>query len=165
MYVRSGQVIVSVADYSNVQFIAYGLSDLVRYGDIIEANLADEKYTFPMRVSSTVAVTGQGNAPGYVVMPTDPEGLWAVLEESGVTRSPMRMTGLNFRAGVTVHEIIGAVIVPRNAVINESPRQCVYVFENGNLIKRYVITGITSGSEIQIVSGLVPGEWIAVGSR
>jgi len=55
-----------------------------------------------------------------------------------------------------------AVIVPRAAVLVEDGQHVVYLADGDRAIRRLVETGIDSGTEIEIVSGLAPGEPLIV---
>lgn len=55
-----------------------------------------------------------------------------------------------------------ALVLPLYAVITENSDQYVFTEETGNARKRPVTTGIMSGWQIQILSGLTPGDRVIV---
>ncbi len=53
-----------------------------------------------------------------------------------------------------------SLVIPRSAVITTGERAVVFVAEHGMLMPRDVVTGLLSGNEIQILSGLAAGETV-----
>ncbi|MCC0055642.1 MAG: efflux RND transporter periplasmic adaptor subunit [Rhodobiaceae bacterium] len=55
-----------------------------------------------------------------------------------------------------------AVIVPDEAIIAEGAETFVYVVRDGKAFRRVVVTGQRSGTDVEIVSGLEPGETVVL---
>jgi RND family efflux transporter MFP subunit len=56
-----------------------------------------------------------------------------------------------------------ALLIPRSAVVQRGQLQCVFVLDQNKVANlRYLSLGKTSGSEIQVLSGLQRGEWFVV---
>ncbi|MCL1828740.1 MAG: efflux RND transporter periplasmic adaptor subunit [Oscillospiraceae bacterium] len=56
----------------------------------------------------------------------------------------------------------GVPVIPRGAVIREDGVPVVYIVENGRSKKSEVSTGIDTGTEIEIIAGLNPGDTVVV---
>ncbi len=54
------------------------------------------------------------------------------------------------------------MLVPASAIVGGSGSQNVYVVEDGKALRRSVGTGLTSRGQVEIVSGLTPGEAVVV---
>jgi membrane fusion protein, multidrug efflux system len=54
------------------------------------------------------------------------------------------------------------MLVPASAIVGGSGSQNVYVVEDGKALRRSVSTGLTSRGQVEIVSGLSPGEAVVV---
>lgn len=54
------------------------------------------------------------------------------------------------------------MLVPASAIVGGSGSQNVYVVEDGKALRRSVGTGLTSRGQVEIVSGLSPGEAVVV---
>jgi multidrug efflux pump subunit AcrA (membrane-fusion protein) len=91
---------------------------------------------------------------------------------SGVATFPVAVTvtgattglysGATAQATITYHELQNAIQVPTLAVTQSNGQSYVTVSTNGKTVKRAVTTGITSGGEVQITSGLKTGEEVVV---
>jgi multidrug efflux pump subunit AcrA (membrane-fusion protein) len=91
---------------------------------------------------------------------------------SGVAQFPVVVTvtgaatglysGATAQATITYKEIANAVQVPTLAITQTNGQSYVTVSANGKTVKRVVTTGITSGGEVQITSGLTGGEQVVV---
>ena len=55
-----------------------------------------------------------------------------------------------------------ALLIPVEALINEDNQVAVYVVEDGAAVRRIIQTGIRSGDEIEVLSGLHEHEQIVV---
>jgi membrane fusion protein, multidrug efflux system len=54
------------------------------------------------------------------------------------------------------------MLVPASAIVGGSGSQNVYVVEDGKALRRSVGTGLTSRGQVEIVSGLTPGEAVVI---
>ena len=84
----------------------------------------------------------------------------------GVTGTP---TGLHPGAGatvaITVKQVSDAVVVPTAAIHYENGNAVVYQMSDGKQVSKPVTTGMTSGGQTQIVSGLADGDQVVIPSR
>jgi hypothetical protein len=79
-----------------------------------------------------------------------------ILSEAGFTALDLAET--SFRLTTYLPLATNAIIAPRSAIHPEDGRYFVFVYENGNLLKRYVTLGVRFGDEVQILYGLEPGQ-------
>ncbi len=70
--------------------------------------------------------------------------------------------GVFARGAVVVQESQGAVIVPKDAVVERAGKPCVFVVEGGKAQQREVSVGITNNEQMEILSGVKPGESVVV---
>ncbi len=75
---------------------------------------------------------------------------------------PRVLPDLTASADVVIGQQEETIIVPRQAVIEEDGRPVVYVRQAGAFAPREVAVGIASNTEISVVSGLQPGEEVAL---
>ncbi len=66
--------------------------------------------------------------------------------------------GLDAKVTVDLGTAQDACIVPVSAVNSDTQGDFVYTIENGTVVKKYVTTGMSSTDEIEIKSGVEPGE-------
>jgi RND family efflux transporter MFP subunit len=72
------------------------------------------------------------------------------------------MPGMFARGSVVVRESRGAVIVPKDAVVERGGEPCVFVVEGGKARRREVSVGTTDSERAEISSGVKPGESVVV---
>ena len=61
-----------------------------------------------------------------------------------------------------INEAAEAVIVDSNSVIRENEIEYVYVAEGNKAVKKEVVTGISDGKNVEIISGLTIGEKVII---
>ena len=71
-------------------------------------------------------------------------------------------SGMIARVTMDINVIRDVVLIERDAVIELFGDMIVFVIKDGYAEKRIVVPGQESGAEIQVLSGVVPGEKIAV---
>jgi RND family efflux transporter MFP subunit len=70
--------------------------------------------------------------------------------------------GMFARIEVTLMEKPNALVVPREAVLEEGEKQSVFVVEGNKVFRRPVVTGIEQGGLIEVVEGLKEGDNIVL---
>jgi RND family efflux transporter MFP subunit len=82
----------------------------------------------------------------------------------GITGGGMGLTkpGMFARGSVVVQESPGAVIVPKDALVEREGKLLAFVVVNGKAQRREVQTGITDSERAEILSGIKPGESVVV---
>jgi membrane fusion protein (multidrug efflux system) len=54
------------------------------------------------------------------------------------------------------------LLIPTDAVVEEDEEMTVYVVADGQVVRRIIETGISSGDQIEILSGLADNDQIVV---
>ena len=70
--------------------------------------------------------------------------------------------GMFGRFDIAYEKHVGALVIPAAALVKEDNETVVYVVENGAAVRRAVHTGIRSGDNIEVLSGLDEHEMIVV---
>jgi membrane fusion protein (multidrug efflux system) len=70
--------------------------------------------------------------------------------------------GMFARLNVPIETVKDAVTVPMEALVDTPKGRVVFLVEDGKVVGRPVVTGIEDGKNIQIVSGINPGDNIIV---
>jgi HlyD family secretion protein len=70
--------------------------------------------------------------------------------------------GMFARIEVALKEKLGALVVPRTAVVEEEGKQFVFVVEGNQAIRKPIVTGIEQGTVIEVVEGVKDGDKIVV---
>ncbi|GAA3435017.1 hypothetical protein GCM10018954_046210 [Kutzneria kofuensis] len=84
----------------------------------------------------------------------------------GVTGTPTGLhPGASATVAITVKQVTDAVVVPTAAIHYENGNAVVYQMSDGKQVSKQVTTGMTSGGQTQIVSGLNEGDQVVVPSR
>jgi len=148
----------------------------LRYGGVNHGNIitlrTEETYsadgvTGPVLEFDAVVVTepwaaGERSDLSYWLAPVDMDGFLeavAALE----SETPIRvLNDLNFRASVSAVVAANSVALPANAVYPEDTRSFVYIYEGGNIGKRFVSTGTRAGGYVQILAGLESGAEVVI---
>ena len=83
-----------------------------------------------------------------------------------VTGTPTGLyPGASATVAITVKQVTDAVVVPTAAIHYESGNAVVYQMSGGKQVSKPVTTGMTSGGQTQIVSGLSDGDQVVIPSR
>jgi len=164
-----GRRVASIVDENSMHFIAHAPLYALRYGDIVPViRLGGESSFFAM--VATDPMTGNVNRDGsfdvrLIPLPGEMERFIQQLEDE---------LGENFRENANILNIMqlrvrpqvplvtNGVLISRHAVTEENHRHFVMVHNDGIVGKRYVTVGAVSGNQIQILSGLEPGQWVVL---
>ncbi len=73
--------------------------------------------------------------------------------------------GMFCRATVVLATILDALIVSRDALVENAEKRLVYVVEDGKIVVREVTTGAESDHQVQILSGVREGELLVVSGQ
>jgi membrane fusion protein, multidrug efflux system len=81
--------------------------------------------------------------------------------EAKLNASVALIPGMFARLKLALQTITDALVVPADAVlVMPSGEKVVFVIQEGKAIRRVVKTGLESTGQIQIVSGIQPGETV-----
>jgi HlyD family secretion protein len=156
-YVKSGDLLVQVADLAQVQVRAF----------------IDEPDIGRLQMGQTVRISWDG-MPGRTWI-----GRVSALPSNIVSRGS-RMIGealcavdnqdrkllpnVNVNAAIVTADTAKALTLPREALHQEGNRSIVYVVEDGRLIGRPVQTGVANLTRIEIIKGLSENDTVALAS-
>ncbi len=127
-----------------------------------------EKYAAMIAPGSRVEFRVRGterrhSAEVYAVEPRiDPETRSLLIRARTPNRNGALLPGAFADVSLTVGEVADALVVPSLAIIPELGGKKVFIVENGVARPRRVETGIRTDTEVQITSGLSPGDRVIV---
>ena len=129
-----------------------GIINSLRYNQAVEVTLSREETVYAGKVVSAPNVVGEGQTGAVLIAPEPALAAFADPRER-----PQRVTVTAER-----YALENALVVPTAAMHTEDGARYVYIYENGIVKKRYVATGLTGASVIQIISGLAEGQAVVV---
>ena len=140
----------------------FTLEDTRRYRLEVAVNESDVRYARAgEQVSIAIEALGSAELKGKVVQivpAADPESR-AFLVKIELPADPRLRSGLFGRAQFSRGEQ-AALLIPRSAVVERGQLQGVFVLDKNKVANlRYVTLGKSSGSELEVLSGLQSGEW------
>ena len=140
----------------------YRIADLSRVWievEIFEKDLSLIRMGQPARVTFEAYPGESFSAVVTYVYPTV-----SMDARTGRIRLELANTDLRFKPGMyaeaefSLPMSTSSLVIPRSAVISTGERSVVLVAEHGMLMPREVVTGLVSGNEIEILSGLASEE-------
>ena len=150
--------IVSIVSPDSVQFIAYAGINVLRYGDIILLREHAGTLSFDVRVASDPLARpiAREGSHEFVLVPANMADFDRALEANGMDRLDLPNIPLRIYPQVLIAD--NAVITHRQTIHQENRRNYVFVYDAGNIRKRYVDVGPVFGNYVQILTGLAPGQ-------
>ena len=145
-------------DNTQVLFV---VSDLGRLWVELRADSSELKQVKPGMSAEVFPLDGQGKCTGKVtyVSRTIDEASRKGFVRVEIENAPAHLHSGEFAKGrIALDTAVPAVVVPRSAVQLVAGETVVFVPAKGDFITRVVRTGVSNGSEIEIVSGLSAGE-------
>ena len=143
----SGQVVI-------VSTGSYIVNATVSSSSVSQLQVGDQATITPS--GSTTAVYGTVGSIGLVATTTDDVSTFPVVID--VTGSPSGLYGgTSANVSIIVKEVQGVVVVPTGAISYTNGNSTVTLDDNGTKVVRDVTTGLASGGDTQIVSGLERG--------
>jgi HlyD family secretion protein len=79
--------------------------------------------------------------------------------QTGILRS-----GMSAVVNIEIGQQLGAVLIPREVVIQRNGKDIVFVDDNGRARQREVRTGLGDGLHLPVLSGIAPGEMVIIPS-
>jgi len=113
--------------------------------------------TFAGHIISTTSLI-DGSVPVYAIAAFDDPAEF----DAYITGNAEAIIDTQYEISVNLTDISDALLCPARAVRRENTYRYVTLVEDGVPKKRYVLTGLTSGSDIQILSGLSENDWVIV---
>ena len=156
-------IIIVIADESNYGFyintneqiflppppLRYAI---VRYYDII--TIRSDVIEFDARIITDPWAAGQRSGLVFRLLP--------LVYITDIVEYLHELLGTNFSTVITHTLSANSVVLPLSAVYPEGARHYVYIYENGNMGKRYVSIGVRVGNYVQIISGLYEGQLVVI---
>jgi membrane fusion protein (multidrug efflux system) len=128
-----------------------------------EANLAAVRPG--QAVTLTVPAYPGENFPAKVitVAPTgDPRAHTFDVKIVPDNQDPRLLPGMFAQVQIVAAEKSDALLVPKEAIVQQGNQQIVFVADNGKAVATPVQTGMTNDTSVEIVSGLQPGAQVVV---
>jgi len=148
------QSIVKVVDISKIK-VRINLSELdiinVRAGmpvTILIDAFPDKKFNGTVAAIGPEANQETHTFPVEIIVPNN--------------QAPMIRSGMIARVSIETQVLHNVTLVPMDALVERYGKDCVFVVENGKARECDVVLGATSGSFVQIVDGVQPGELVVV---
>jgi hypothetical protein len=140
-----------------VHFTVSAPPTVIRFGDIFTLSDTDDNLFFDVKVISDPLASGTvADNMVFRLAAVCEITFKETLAEAGLTNLDLR--DISFRLSASIPLAMDAVLVNHNAIHPEDTRNFVFVYEDGNLLKRYVTLGIRFGSDVQILFGPEPGQ-------
>lgn len=143
--VTAGAALVTVASNSQVHVtVNLSKSDLakVEEGQKADVTIAGTKYEGKVSFINHMAVTNANNMP-------------VVEAQIAITNADEEIyLGVEAKVVIYAQKSEDVLLVPVEAVNSDKNGDFVYVVENGIVVRKDVVTGVSSDTEIEIVSGL-----------
>lgn len=143
--VSSGTALVTVASNSQVHVtINLSKSDLekVKEGQKADVTIAGKKYEGQVAFINHVATTNANNMP-------------VIEAQISITNADEEIyLGVEAKVVIYAQKAEGVILVPVEAVNADKNGDFVYIVENNIVVRKEVVTGVSSDSYIEVVSGL-----------
>lgn len=143
--VTAGTALVTVASNSQVHVtVNLSKSDLakVKEGQKADVTIAGTKYEGTVSFINHMAVTNANNMP-------------VVEAQIAITNADEEIyLGVEAKVVIYAQKSEDVLLVPVEAVNSDKSGDFVYVVENGIVVRKDVVTGVSSDTEIEVISGL-----------
>jgi HlyD family secretion protein len=156
-YVQQGQELLAMADLSHLQvrgYFAEAEIGLLQVGQVVtvkwEAKPGQTWTGHITRLPSTIITFGTRNVGETLISIDNPDT--ALLPNVNVTIT------------VTTQHVEDALTIPRDGLHPEAGKDYVYLVKGNTLARRTVTTGAINLTQVQILSGLVEGDVVALGT-
>ena len=128
------------------------ITNSIRYNQNVEISITKDPKTYAGKVISAPNILG-GAPTGRILVSLDFDGILSIDPRDRMKR--ISILGQRYL-------LDNVLVVPSAAVGNEEGSRFVYIYEDGVIKKRYVVTGLSSTSTIQIIDGLAAGQSVVV---
>ena len=143
------------------------MSGPLNYGDIVTIQSQGQAYRgggllFDARVVSDPWGAGIRNEPMFLLVPVDMDGLMETLYELNPYDPIQALRAFTFGTDITYMIADYGVLVPHNAIHTQERLSFVFVYEHGNIIRRFVNPHVRAGTYVHIVTGIDAGEQVVI---
>lgn len=143
--ITEGAALVTVASNSQVHVsVDLSKSDLAKVseGQKADVTIAGKKYEGTVSFINHMAVTNANNMP-------------VVKAQIAITNADEEIyLGVEAKVVIYAQKSEDVLLVPVEAVNSDKSGDFVYVVENGIVVRKDVVTGVSSDAEIEVISGL-----------
>ena len=158
--------IVSIANLDYVHFLANAPLFALRYGDIVPIIDTQTDIYFYAMVATDPMTFGIAREGTHQVRLVPLEGEYERFSEDFTYQTGNDGSVPRLVVQPVIPLIENGILVDARAVVVENMRHYVTVYNNGVFGKRYVAPGIRTGTgpgaQVQIISGLEPGQWVVI---
>ncbi len=141
------------------------IATVIAVGRTIEAKISEENFAaIKLGQNATVRFltfgADQYNAVISKILPSADAATqrYTVFLDLALPEGRVLLPGLTGEVSIIIAERANAVIIPRRALVGEY----VYVVEGGSLVRRKVAKGYEGMNQVEIVTGLAPGELVVI---
>jgi len=137
-------------------------SSFFRFGDVFTVrDVIAGGVSFDVRVANDPLVrpVTPGSEHEFILVPADSVAFAAELEQHGLTNWDLR--NISLRSNASILYARDAVLVNRQAIQTEFQSSYVFLYEDGEISRRYVTVG-TAREYVEILAGLEPGQWVVI---
>ena len=139
---------------------------ILSYGSIvtIESHNTGESpaLSFDARVVTDLWGAGIRNDFTFLLKPIDIDGLMEALYELNPYDPIQALRDANLRADIEFTVTDYGVKIPHRALQTQDRLFFTFVYENGNLIRRFVNPGARAGNYVHIIAGIDAGEQVVI---
>lgn len=149
------------APFSVVRMDALRFSAEADEGDVARIQVGD-KATVTLEAFPGHGFSTRVSAIQPAAVPTKNGGsAFPVLLSLSGSKKPLRI-GMNGSVDIAVEAVADAVVIPMEALLEDTNGTYAFVVSRGKLARRAVETGAMTDELVQVVDGLAPGETVAL---
>ena len=145
------------------------MSGILNYGDIVTIQSQSPAYrgspptlSFDARVVTDPWAAGTRNDPLFWLVPVDMEGLMEILYEIDPYDPIQVLRAFFLETSITYIVADYGVLVPHNAIHTQDRLFFTFVYEQGDIIRRFVNPHIRGGAYSHIITGIDAGEQVVI---
>lgn len=143
-------------------------TSILSYGKILTIQSHNPNYQGPPTISFDARIVtdpwGAGRRTNFtfLLVPVDPDGFMEKLYNIN-PYDPMRiLSTVNLQTNIPFTVVDYGILLPHNVIHTQGRLSFVFVYEQGNLIRRFVTPGVRSGPYLHIISGIDAGERVVI---
>ena len=157
-YIHSpGQAIFEIACDSILHFSVTGSTTVIRHGDTFYIRQQSGNLEIYVQViSDPLASRARASEMQFILAAVCQDSMDEILDDAELTL--LDLASIPFGLSTSIPLAVDAVLASRDAIHEEDDRNFVFIYEGGNLLKRYVTLGVQFGNDVQILAGLEPGQ-------
>ena len=125
-----------------------------------------ERYAASVRVGETITFTRQGSNQNYTASISaiepriDPNTRTLAIRATALNPQRRILPGAFAQITYALKQVDNALMVPSEAFVPETGRIYVFLHKSGTAVRVPVETGVRTDSQIQVLSGIAPGDTV-----